>query len=111
SSFVVDLHVASSMLRSGAAKEIAIFNPERYSIRLNYTDRASCVLFGDGCASAWLTADATTGLEVVDTYIESMPSKFDLIQIPDGGHFYQNGQAVQKFAITRTMDVTNRILE
>jgi 3-oxoacyl-[acyl-carrier-protein] synthase-3 len=108
---VVNLHVAASMLKAGSANEIAVFNPERYSIRLNYTDRASCVLFGDGCAAAWLAKDADRGLEVIDTYIESMPSKYDLIQIPDGGHFYQNGQAVQKFAITRTMEITNRILE
>jgi 3-oxoacyl-[acyl-carrier-protein] synthase-3 len=111
SSFVVNLHVASGLLKSGSSQEVAIFNPERYSIRLNYTDRASCVLFGDGCAAAWLKTDSPRGLEVVDTYIESMPSKFDMIQIPDGGHFYQNGQAVQKFAITRTMETTHKILE
>jgi len=111
SSFVVNLQVASSLLKTGVSSRLAIFNPERYSVRLNYADRASCVLFGDGCATAYLESGATSGLEVVDTLVESMPSKFDLIQIPVGGHFYQNGAAVQKFAITRTLETTQKILE
>lgn len=112
SSFVVDLHLASAMLRSGMHRKIAIFNPERYSLRMNYEDKNSCVLFGDGCSTALVEwAMDGEGLELLDTYIDSDPSGYDLVKIPDGDVFSQNGKAVQKFAITRTIEATEKILE
>jgi 3-oxoacyl-[acyl-carrier-protein] synthase-3 len=113
SSFVLDLHVARSMLRTAVNQRIAIFNPERYSIRLNYADRKTCVLFGDGSAAGILeSATATTaGLELLDTVIESDPARYDLVKIPYEECFDQNGAAVQKFAITKTVEVTRKVLE
>lgn len=111
SSFVIDLHVASALLQSGMHKKIAIFNPERYSLRMNYEDKNSCVLFGDGCSSAIVEAGSDgNGLELLDTFIASDPSGYDLVKIPDGETFSQNGKAVQKFAITRTIEATEEIL-
>jgi 3-oxoacyl-[acyl-carrier-protein] synthase III len=111
SSFVTDIHVARSMIASSTASQVAIFNAERYSLRVNFEDRASCVLFGDGCAAALLQNTSNNGLEVIDTILEAMPSKFDVIKMPDSECFTQKGQAVQKFAITRTMETTKAILE
>lgn len=116
SSFLAVMSVARGMIQSGQSKKVAVFVSERYSTRLDYTDRASCVLFGDGCGMAVVEADDRElphpkSLEVVDTQLVSAPSKFDLVQIPVGGYFYQNGKAVQKFAITRTMEATKKILE
>lgn len=112
SSFVVDLHIARSLLQADTHKKIAIFNPERYTLRLDYNDRASCVLFGDGCSAAVLeSGECGCGFELIDTIIAGNPSKWDLVQIPDDRVFFQNGKAVQKFAITKTIEVTEQILE
>ena len=112
SSFVVNLHVAKGLISSGQHQSIAIFNPERYSLRINYQDKGSAVLFGDGCAASLITnKTGATGLKVVDTLIESDPSNFETVKIPDGGHFSQKGAAVQKFAIKRTIQSTAKILE
>jgi len=111
SSFVVNLHIARSMLLAGSAKKMAIFTPERYSLRLDYTDKASCVLFGDGCGAATIELGASSGFELVDTIVTSCPEKYELVQIPVDGYFFQNGKAVQKFAITRTISITHEILE
>lgn len=111
SSFVVNLHFARGLIAGGLANRIAAFIPERYSLKLNYTDRSSCVLFGDGAIATVIEKDGTQGFELLDTMVMSSPAKFDLVQIPVNGLFSQNGQAVQKFAITRTIEITLAILE
>lgn len=111
SSFVVDLHVMSSLMQTGSTKIGAIANPERYSTRLDYSDRSSCVLFGDAATMALLDTGEAEGLELIDTIVRSSPSGFEHVQIPVNGTFRQNGQAVQKFAITKTISITIEILE
>ncbi len=111
SSFVLDLHLARSLIASEAHKKIAIFNPERYSLRVDFRDRNSCILFGDGCAAALVSSVAKPGsLKVIDTLIASDPAGYDLVKIPEHGLFSQNGKAVQKFAITKTIEATEQIL-
>lgn len=112
SSFVVNLHLARSLIASGFHKKVSIFNPERYSLRLNFEDRNSCVLFGDGSACAAVSNEADLGgLKIIDTIIDSDPQGCELVQIPDDGFFSQNGKAVQKFAITRTIEITRALLD
>jgi 3-oxoacyl-[acyl-carrier-protein] synthase-3 len=113
SSFVFDLHVARSLVSSQMHRKMAIFNVERYSLRMDYSDKRTCILFGDGCASTIVEGydEAKSGLEVVDTLLASDPSKYDTVCIADSEFFWQNGKAVQKFAITRTLEVTQQILE
>jgi 3-oxoacyl-[acyl-carrier-protein] synthase-3 len=112
SSFIVDLHAARGLLQSGLYRTLAIFNPERYSLRMNFNDRTTCVLFGDGCAAALVGQEPRPGsFEVLDTVIASDPEGYDLVKIPDGDFFSQNGKAVQKFAISRTLEITRAILD
>ncbi len=111
SSFVVDLHVAKSMLWAKQAKTVAVFNPERYTMRVNYQDRGSCILWGDGCVGTIVESDPhRPGLEVIDTVVVSNPSKYDSVVIPDGEYFFQDGKAVQRFAITKTIAIVEEIL-
>jgi 3-oxoacyl-[acyl-carrier-protein] synthase III len=110
SSFVVNLHLARALIQNGSFHQIAIVNPERYSLRMDYSDKSSCILFGDGCA-ATIVQSGGRGFEVVDTMVESDPAGYDLVRIREGDNFWQNGKAVQKFAITKTIDITNKILE
>lgn len=111
SSFVVNLQIAQGLIQTGAYKSIGVFTPERYSLRADYTDRSTCILFGDACAAAVVRANGAHGLELIDISVVSSPSKCDLVRTPVGGYFYQNGKAVQKFAITRTLEVTMALLE
>ena len=111
SSFIVDLHFARQMLLGGTVAKILVCNPERYSLRLNYNDRSSCMLFGDGSACAVLKSEANSGLEIIDTEVYSLPADYSKVVIPDEGKFLQQGKAVQKFAITRTIEATRKILQ
>lgn len=111
SSFVVNLHAARGLLSSGMAERIAIFNPERYSTRMDFADRSASVLFGDGATCAIVERGIGHGLQVVDTVVHSDPTGYRHVLIPDGGLFSQNGHAVQKFAVTRTVQVAREILE
>jgi 3-oxoacyl-[acyl-carrier-protein] synthase-3 len=111
SSFIADLHVARSLLATASAKRIAIFNAERYSTRVDFTDRTSCILFGDGAAATIVETDVDKpGLKVIDTIMESDPSSHGLVKIPLYSTFTQQGSAVQKFAIHKTMAITQKIL-
>ena len=111
SSFVINLQVANGLLKSGMEGSIAVFNPERYTVCLDFTDRRSCVLFGDGCAAALLRkGKGLRGFRIIDLISVSDPKGCDLVRIPLGGLFYQNGARVQRFAISRTCEVTERIL-
>lgn len=113
SSFVTDLLVANGLLKSQAAKKIALFNVERYSTKLDYENRANCILFGDGAASTIVErgSNITSGLELIDVILRSDPSGYDYVKIPVEELFYQDGQRVQKFAITKTCDITKEILQ
>ena len=112
SSFVVNLHLAKGLLQSNCHGSIAVFNPERYSLRIDFNDRNSCILFGDGSSAALVSTKKKAGsLRLIDTVIASDPEGYDLVKIPDGGFFSQSGRAVQKFAITRTIEVTRAILD
>lgn len=113
SSFIVNLHVARSMLIAQTAHTAAIFNAERYSTRVDFSDRSSSVLFGDAAAASIVEAvvPPQRGLEIIDTIVHSDPSGYQHVRIPEGGFFSQNGAAVQKFAVTKTIAVTHEILE
>lgn len=111
STFVVNLHAARALLLSGQAQTVGVINCERYTTRVDYSDRASCVLFGDSASAAILEAsDTAHGLELIDTVVHSDPSGYEHVRLPDGGYFSQNGQAVQKFAVTKTVEITLEIL-
>jgi 3-oxoacyl-[acyl-carrier-protein] synthase-3 len=115
SSFVVDLMVAVDLLMSGRFKSAAIFNPERYSMRMDYGDRRNCILFGDGATAAVITCEDDTschdGLEVLDVVTFSEPMKFEAVKMKVGHNFEQEGSVVQKFAISETIRSTSKILE
>lgn len=113
STFIVHLHVARSLLHAGNAQRVALLVADRYSTRLDFSDRRAAILFGDAaCAGLVSKASAppASAFEVVDTEVESNPQGADLIQIVDNGNFQQNGPAVQKFAVTKTVSATQKIL-
>lgn len=111
SSFIFNLHTARGLAQiSRPEMQLAIFNPERYSTRMDFSDRNSCILFGDGSIAALLSKSGS-GLEVLDTAIHSDPSGYRSVQIPVHRTFWQNGKAVQRFAISKTVASSKAILD
>jgi 3-oxoacyl-[acyl-carrier-protein] synthase-3 len=115
SAFVMDMIAAKGLIQSGTYQKIAVFNPERYTLRLDYRDRRNCILFGDGCSAALLEGvsegEPASGLELMDVVMISEPAKYEVVKMPDGDYFDQDGNAVQKFAITQTLRTTQMILD
>lgn len=112
SSFVSNLCVAKALLDSKQQKSISIFNVERYSLKLDYRDRSSCVLFGDGSTACFVEmGDNLKGLHLLDIMVQTDPLGSQQVKVPYGGLFYQNGRAVQKFAIHSTCVMTEAIIK
>ena len=111
STFVVQSHVMRGLIASGLTAEGSIFCSERYTTRVNYSDRRNSILFGDASITAVVSSTPKPGaLKVIDSLVESAPSGWEHIHLPDGMFFHQNGAAVQKFAVTKTIAAAQDIL-
>ena len=83
---------------------VLLVNPENLTRSVDYSDRATAVLFGDGSAAAVLSASIPSRLVVDGCESFSKPSAWEKVSIPRTGHFTQDGNAVQGFAIRRTTE-------
>jgi 3-oxoacyl-[acyl-carrier-protein] synthase-3 len=112
STFVVQSHVVRGLMQSRMAERVAVFCGERYTLRQDFSDRRSSILFGDCAIAAMFGAEPLAGsMEVLDTFVQSDPSGASQINIPTGRFFYQNGPVVQKFAVTKTVESVKKLLE
>jgi 3-oxoacyl-[acyl-carrier-protein] synthase III len=109
SSFGAHLHFVSSMRPEALPDFILIVSPENTTRAVDYTDRASCVLWGDGTSAAVLSGRVPGRLRVDLTSLASNPAGWQKVVIPRHGHFSQEGRAVQTFAIKTTRDLVNGI--
>jgi 3-oxoacyl-[acyl-carrier-protein] synthase-3 len=125
SGFVFALETGANYIRSGSYKKIAVIGADKMSSITNYTDRNSCILFGDGSAGVMLEPNAE-GLGIYDTIMRSDAVGKELIYLKGGGsvnppthetidqglhHFYQDGRSVFKYAVTSMADVAAEIME
>jgi 3-oxoacyl-[acyl-carrier-protein] synthase III len=111
STFAVQLHTMRGLFAIGSARNGAIFGAERYTTRVDYSDRKGCILFGDSAYSAFLESSPRGKcLQVIDSVIESSPEGADTIRMLDGKPFEQDGRAVQKFAILKTVSAAQTIM-
>jgi len=86
SSFLYGLDVATNWLLAGRAKRIAVCGAEVFSNILNWKDRRTCVLFGDGAGAAIVTtADPDSGSGLLSANWGSDGTLADILQIPAGG--------------------------
>jgi 3-oxoacyl-[acyl-carrier-protein] synthase-3 len=100
SSFGAQLHLLASM--QGLPPYVLVVNPENTTRVVDYADRASCVLWGDGTSAAILSREAPARVRLVQTTLASSPAGCALVTIPRFGHFAQEGGSVQRFAIKTT---------
>lgn len=118
SGFLYAITTAARMIESGAARRIIVVGADKMSSIVDYTDRTTCVIFGDG-AGAVLLEPNTHGLGMLDAIMYSDGSGRVHLHQKAGGsalpasketvekklhYIYQEGQAVYKFAVSRMAD-------
>ncbi len=104
STFVVQMGVLSAMRRESLPRFILALTLEHVTHSVDYSDRNSAPLFGDGASATILSLVEPSDKDLVGTEYFSIPSSWDKVTIFQGGHFTQQGRAVQGYAIRKTTD-------
>jgi len=125
SGFLYALVTGSKFVESGQYKKVVIVGADKMSSIVDYTDRSTCILFGDG-AGAVLLEPNTEGYGILDSILRSDGSGRSYLHQKSGGsisppshktvdnkeHFvFQEGQPVFKFAVKGMADVSAEIME
>jgi len=125
SGFLYALTTASKFIESGTYKKVIVVGCDKMSSIIDYTDRTTCVLFGDG-AGAVLLEPNSNGFGIVDYILKSDGSGAEFLKMKAGGslypathetvdareHFvYQDGQPVFKKAVKSMADVSEEIMK
>ncbi len=82
--FIYGLALGSSMIQSGSVENVLVIGAETLSRIVDWTDRNTCVLFGDGAGAAVLSKDGPGG-RIIDTILRADGSRTDLLFMPGGG--------------------------
>ena len=121
SGFVYALTVADKFIRSGTHKKVLVVGAEVFSRILDWKDRATCVLFGDGAGAVVLVADGDTG--ILSPHLHADGSKKDLLWTPAGvssgfgegvgssGTITMKGNDVFKYAVKALDSVVDEALQ
>lgn len=125
SGFLYSIATAAKYIESGAHKKILVVGADKMSSIINYEDRATCIIFGDGAGVA-LLEPSEEELGIQDTILKSDGSGRNFLHLKAGGsvnpashitvdkkeHFiYQDGQTVFKAAVKNMADVSAEIME
>ncbi len=125
SGFLYALTVGSTMIESGRYKKVIVVGVDKMSSIVDYSDRTTCVIFGDG-AGAVLLEPSIEQLGVMDSILKSDGSGRNFLHMKAGGslkpssvetvlakeHFvYQEGQSVFKFAVKGMADVSYELMQ
>lgn len=117
SGFVYAVSIADSFIKSGAHKKVLIIGTEVFSRILNFEDRTTCVLFGDGAGAIIMTASGEPG--ILATKLHADGSQASILCVPgsvnggvlEGSAFlYMDGPAVFRLAVTVLEKVANEVL-
>lgn len=100
-SFCAQLHWLASMRPERLPEYILVVCPENSTRVVDYSDRTSCVLWGDASVAAIVSPRAPGRFIILDTVFGGASSGADKVKVPRIGHFTQQGQAVQSFAVKR----------
>jgi len=125
SGFLYTLTLGASLIESGRYKKVVVCGADKMSAIVDYSDRATCIIFGDG-AGAVLLEPNEEGYGVQDSILRSDGSGCQFLHMKAGGslnpasmetvaakqhYIYQEGQAVFKFAVKGMADVSAELLE
>jgi len=125
SSFLYGISTASAYIESGRYKKVLLIGADKMSSIIDYTDRATCIIFGDG-AGAVLFEPNNEGLGFQDEYLRSDGIGREFLKIDAGGsilpaseetvknkqhYVFQDGKTVFKYAVSGMADVSEKIME
>ncbi|WP_163398384.1 beta-ketoacyl-ACP synthase III [Flavobacterium fluviatile] len=125
SSFLYGMSTAAAYVQSGRYKKVLLIGADKMSSIVDYTDRSTCIIFGDG-AGAVLFEPNYEGLGLQDEYLRSDGVGRDFLKIPAGGslipaseetiknrqhNIMQDGKTVFKYAVTNMADASELILQ
>jgi 3-oxoacyl-[acyl-carrier-protein] synthase-3 len=122
SGFVYALAVADNFVKAGQAESVLVIGAETFSRLLDWSDRRTCVLFGDGAGAVVLRAEEGTGTVfdrgVLATLLGSDGRHYRDLYVDGGpsstgttGHVRMNGREVFRFAVNALSTATRRVLE
>ena len=125
SSFLYGMSTAASYIESGRYKKVLVIGADKMSSIIDYTDRTTCIIFGDGAGAVLFEANEE-GLGLQDEILKSDGTGRESLKITAGGslvpptaqtvankqhYVFQDGKTVFKFAVTNMADVSARIME
>lgn len=122
SGFVYALAVADNFIKASQATTALVIGAETFSRLLDWSDRSTCVLFGDGAGAVILRAEDGTGTVLdrglLGTHLGSDGRHYDALYVDGGpsatgttGHVRMNGREVFRHAVTALVGATNHVLE
>ena len=124
--FLYTLDVAASMIQSCRYKKIIVIGADKMSSLVDYTDRATCVLFGDGAGAVLVEATEEENVGVQNSYLRTDGQGLPFLHMKAGGsvcppsHFtvdhrlhylYQEGRTVFRYAVTDMSNDVMKIME
>ena len=125
SSFLYGMSTAAAYIESGRYKKVLVIGADKMSSIIDYTDRTTCIIFGDGAGAALFEANEE-GLGIQDEILRSDGAGREFLKISAGGslipataqtvadkqhYVFQDGKTVFKFAVTNMADVSAKIME
>lgn len=119
--FIYALAVADNFIKAGQARNVLVIGAETFSRILDWEDRSTCVLFGDGAGAVLLTAEQSEGQPgdrgLLSTHLHSDGREHDALYVDGGpsstrtvGHVRMVGQHVYKHAVTKLAGVIEEAL-
>ena len=125
SGFLFTLTTAAALVESGRYKKVVLVGADKMSAIVDYTDRTTCILFGDGAGAVLLEPD-TNGYGIMDSLLKTDGSGKDYLLMKGGGslrpasietvtnkehYIFQEGPSVFKFAVKGMADVSYELLQ
>jgi len=109
SGFLYGLEIASSMLSSGRAKRVLLVGAEKLSQIVDWTDRATCVLFGDGAGAVVLSSEGEG--ELLASVMRSDGNYWEILYAERCGYIKMKGKELFKLAVRSMADVCEEVLQ
>lgn len=125
SGFIYALQVGTKLVESGAHKKVMVIGADVMSSIIDYTDRATCVIFGDGAGAVLLEPCEAGEVGMIDYWHEIDGSGAPMLNMPGGGslhpataetvaakmhYVHQDGGAVYKFAVRKMAEAAETVL-
>ena len=124
--FLYTVDMAAAYIQSGRYKKIIVIAAEKMSSMVDYQDRQTCVLFGDGAACVLMEATTEEGVGIQDSYLRTNGIGLPYLHMKAGGsvcpasrytvdhrmhYIYQEGRTVYRFAVTSMSDDVEEVMK